>query len=47
MSENIFTELYNKILGLFGQTAPKEESTSIEGKLDRIIELLEELLKKK
>ena len=29
------------------KAAPKEESTSIEGKLDRIIELLEELLKKK
>ena len=26
MSENIFTELYNKILGLFGQTVTKEES---------------------
>lgn len=26
MSENIFTEIYNKILGLFGQTAVKDES---------------------
>ncbi len=26
MSENIFTKLYNNILGLFGQSAPKEES---------------------
>lgn len=26
MSENIFTELYNKILGLFGQNVQKEES---------------------
>ena len=26
MSENIFTEIYNKILGLFGQTVPKEET---------------------
>ena len=27
MSENIFTEIYNKILGLFGQNAPKEEDS--------------------
>jgi len=26
MSENIFTKLYNNILGLFGQSAPKEET---------------------
>lgn len=26
MSENIFAELYNKILGLFGQSVPREES---------------------
>lgn len=26
MSENIFTEIYNKILGLFGQSAVKDES---------------------
>lgn len=26
MSENIFTELYNRVLSLFGQTAPKEEN---------------------
>lgn len=26
MSENIFTELYNRILGLFGQSITKEES---------------------
>ena len=26
MSENIFTEIYNKILGLFGQTAARDES---------------------
>ncbi len=29
MSENIFTELYNKILGLFGQAAPKEDSKDV------------------
>ena len=26
MSENIFTELYNRVLSLFGQSAPKEEN---------------------
>ncbi|MBR1424433.1 cell division topological specificity factor MinE [bacterium] len=29
MSENIFTELYNKILGLFGQSAQKEDSKDV------------------
>ena len=29
MSENIFTELYNKILGLFGQSIQKEESKDV------------------
>jgi len=26
MSENIFTELYNRVLSLFGQSAPKEDN---------------------
>ena len=29
MSENIFTEIYNKILSLFGQTEEKEESKNV------------------
>ena len=29
MSENIFTELYNKILGLFGQSVQKEDSKDV------------------
>lgn len=29
MSENIFTEIYNKILGLFGQTPAKEDSKDV------------------
>src|SRR5574344_1811620 len=29
MSENIFTELYNRVLSLFGQTSTKEESKDV------------------
>ncbi len=29
MSENIFAEIYNRILGLFGQAAPKEDSKDV------------------
>ncbi len=29
MSENIFAEIYNRILGLFGQAVPKEDSKDV------------------